>query len=89
MQERYHEYILRRTREENMTEEWERSFLPLDDPRAVPPPKCDHCGDNYLEFVEKTKTIFVLQDKVTFRYCSQACLEEHHMKRLRRFDGKV
>ena len=100
VQERYHEWILRRIKEENMTEEWERSFLPLDDPMAVQPPiccpccdevynTCNHCGQVYPQFVEIKQTVFIGQDEVTLRYCSQACREEHYLKRLHASDGKV
>ena len=80
VQEHYHEWILRRTKEENMI------TCPCCDEVYD---TCNHCGQVYPQFVEVKQTVFIGQDEVTLRYCSQACREEHYLKRLRASDAHV
>jgi len=99
MQERYYEYMLRRIKEENMTEEWERSFLPLDDPRAVPPPsydgdaphaperltvRCAYCGQEHSAYMSFPKHVHTRLTEHVFMYCSSKHREDDYMQRLRR-----
>ena len=65
-----------------MTEDWEQSFLPLDDPRAIHPPRaCDHCntlGDHTLSQTLLTGN----GNPIDLLFCSQTCREQFYIKRL-------
>lgn len=80
-----------------MTDEWEKSFLPLDDPRAIKPPEqctndlerfgyaqCAFCGD-LLHQDEASVLIHYDEAKQhTAFFCGEHCKSEHYLWRIRK-----
>lgn len=72
-----------------MTEDWELSHLPLDDPRAVHPPEelhvvvCKSCGRQDLnpDLVFR-KDVIVGGRWVTYYFCSERTYHEWYIKQL-------
>jgi YHS domain-containing protein len=61
-----------------MTEDWELSFLPLDDPRAIHPPRlfniCHQCGVEHPYTDTITHTIYRGHNRVSvYHFCSDSC----------------
>lgn len=65
-----------------MTEDWELSHLPLDDPRAIHPPrKCDHCNATGEHTLSQT-LLTGGGNAIDLLFCSQTCREQFYIKRL-------
>ena len=62
-----------------MCDEWEQSFLPLDDPRAVPPPQlnlfhhCHQCDEEHPAVDTIVHTIHRGRGSSVYSFCSETC----------------
>ena len=72
-----------------MTEDWEQSHVPLDDPRAIHPPQeiemvcCRNCKKNLPIEAATKRTLWNGRQWLDYYFCGQYCLEMFYLRSLR------
>lgn len=69
-----------------MTEDWEQSHLPLQDPRVVLPPHfvlCDNCKGALPKRSNARACYQIGSQLFEFDYCNQVCKDNHRITLIR------